>query len=39
MICTEGYNKLRQYIKIKFDGISKKSNTPINYQNYGKNLE
>jgi hypothetical protein len=25
MICKEGFEKLRKYVKIKFDGITKKT--------------
>ncbi|CAD8100422.1 unnamed protein product [Paramecium sonneborni] len=40
MICKDGYNKLKQYVKIIFDGITKQSKTTtIQYQNYGKELD
>ncbi|CAD8185323.1 unnamed protein product [Paramecium pentaurelia] len=40
MICTDGYNKLKQYVKIIFDGMTKHTNLTITqYQNYGKDLE
>ncbi|CAK87275.1 unnamed protein product (macronuclear) [Paramecium tetraurelia] len=39
MICTDGYNKLKQYVKIIFDGITKHTTTTIQYQNYGKDLD
>ncbi|CAD8050436.1 unnamed protein product [Paramecium sonneborni] len=39
MVCSDGFNKLKQYIKIKFDGIIKSTGNNQKYSNYGKMLD
>ncbi|CAK70869.1 unnamed protein product (macronuclear) [Paramecium tetraurelia] len=39
MVCQEGFKKLKQYVKIKFDGIIKSTGNTVQYSNYGKIID